>query len=89
MPRVQAAKMGEKDIAQWFVGYVKKKPGMARVAASRPTATRPLTNGARPGERPSPTAGGSAPTKTFRPGQQNSMSTGEARAAMRARGISY
>lgn len=100
--------MKPREVERWFSTYAKENPELALgdpaeqpaaavaapVAAVKPAARRPITNGRPPPKRPD---GGPVTTdaphmlhgKTVRPGQPNSMTPAEVRAFAKANCVDY
>lgn len=90
-PKV-VARWSEKDVATWFRQYVAKKPFMAATAGQPARRVeRAPAGSAQPPPRPRQpaTAATASSSKTFRPGQPNSMSRAEAREEAKRRGFSW
>lgn len=92
LPPREVDRWTDRDVANWFKRFANKRPEIALSARSR--ARAPI--GARkPSPRPATTptstsaTGGSNGAKIFRPGQSNSMSRTEARAAAKKLGYSW
>lgn len=82
------AGMKEGDIARWFQDFVKQKPAFALSPQARTQRTPAGTR--TPAPRPKDAATSSTtPTKTFKPGQPNSMSAQEAKAEAAKQGIRW
>lgn len=87
----EVARWTERDVSRWFAGYVAKKPAFAASPNARRVEKRVAsapTPPPRP-QRPATPTGNSNPSKTFKPGQVNSMSREEARAEAKRLGYSW
>lgn len=87
----EVARWTEKDVSRWFAGYVQKKPAFAASPNARRVEKRVAsapTPPPRP-QRPATPTGNQNPSKTFKPGQANSMSREEARAEAKRLGYSW
>jgi len=81
----------DKDISRWFAQYVSRKPAFAASPSARRverTVASAPTPPSRP-QRPGAVAPTGVPSKSFKPGQPNSMSREEARAEARRLGYSW
>lgn len=87
----QVDKMKETDLRRWFQELAKKSPSFAKPAGTAPAPKRRPAGAPKPTPRaaPAPGAQGSAPTKTFKPGQPNSMTRQEAKAEAAKQGIRW
>ncbi len=77
--------LDEKAIRGWFAGLVKTNPRYARQGNEKRVEKRPADSGGKPPTRPS--APQHPNTKTFKPGQANSMTRAERDAEARKFGI--
>lgn len=87
----EVARWTERDVSRWFAGYVQKKPAFAASPNARRVEKRVAsapTPPPRP-QRPATPTGNANPSKTFKPGQANSMSREEARAEAKRLGYSW
>jgi hypothetical protein len=87
----EVARWTEKDVSRWFASYVAKKPAFAASPNARKIekkiASAP-TPPPRP-QRPGTSSVNATPSKTFKPGQPNSMTREEARAEAKRRGYTW
>lgn len=87
----QLKALKDKDLEKWFKEEIERRPKLARDGGEEPRKVVPLSNGARPADRPSATQtqSGAGSAKTFKPGQANSMSTHEAKAEAAKQGFHW
>jgi len=87
------AKVNETSIETWFKNYVTKKPAFARagVIAKRPPTVAVSNGPGGPGlaKPTAPPSGTNPGERTFKPGQPNSMTTLEAKAAAARQGYNW
>jgi len=89
----ELAKLGDKAITKWAEGYAKENPEYAKDAPAgddkKDVKKVALDNGAKDEARPSNAGGPNLAQKTFKPGQPNSMTAQEARAAASREGFRW
>ena len=96
LPKDEQATLTEKDVTKWYAEFAKKNPEYAASAEQKQkvqdqqTQARRQAAGSGPAQgQPPPKPNAGPAGKDMRPGRPNSMTTQEARAALRKQGITY